>query len=321
MTPGGRVAVLGEALIDLLPEGADRFRARPGGSPANVALALARLGVGTAFLGRTSTDRWGRRLREHLGSEGVDLAAAPIGDEPTAIALVDVAEDGQPTYRFLWEGTADRMLTVQDLPSPLDVAALHVGSVACLLPPGAEAIVALVEREHTEMLVTFDPNVRPALAPDPDVARDRLHRLAAHAHVVKTSDEDLAFLFPGRDPEDAAWSLLDAEATRLVVLTRGARGAEVLTPRLQLTVPPADRGAVVDTVGAGDTFMAGLIAGLAEHGLLDAERLKRVDADTARAVATLAAEAAAVVVTRPGADPPRRDELRSAPSGDAHPAQ
>jgi fructokinase len=304
-----RVGVLGEALVDVLPAEGDLLVGRPGGSPANVAVALSRLGVEVAFLGRLSTDHWGQRLREHLAEEGVDVTAAPTGPEPTPIAFVDVGPGGQPTYRFLWEGTADRALRPADLPADLGVDALHVGSVSCVLPPGADAIVEVVAREHTRRLVSFDPNVRAALTPDADEARVRLNRLATMAHVVKASDEDLAFVFPGRDPEDAAWSLLDGETTRLVVLTRGGGGAEMLTPRDQIPIAPAAAGPVVDTVGAGDTFMAGLLAGLAEHDRLDVERIKQITADEARAVGRLAAAAAGVVVTRAGADPPRRAEL------------
>ncbi len=309
------IGVVGEAIVDLLPvPGEDELlRGRPGGSPANVAVALARLGVTAHFLGRTSRDTWGGRLRHHLAEQGV-VVAGPVGDEPTAIALVDVGPGGAATYRFLWEGTADRHLGVTDLTMALhDLDALHIGSVACLLEPAAGAIEQAVAPIDERMVVSFDPNIRTGLVPDAAQARRRLRLLADHAHLVKASDEDLAFLFPDHDVERAAYELLDGTQTHLVVVTLGADGARVFTPRFDLPVPPRPAGALADTVGAGDTFMAGLLVGLAERDALTVAALKRIDADTAREAAGFAAAAAGVVVTRAGADPPRRDEV---PPGD-----
>lgn len=306
------IGVVGEAIVDVLPVAGgdgDLLRARPGGSPANVAVALARLGLTAHFLGRTSRDRWGQRLREHLADQGVVVAGA-VGDEPTAMAFVDVGADGQATYRFLWEGTADRHLGVTDLTLALGgLQALHVGSVACVLEPAAEAIAQAVAPLEEHLLVSFDPNVRPALVDDVATARHRLLALAEHAHLVKASDEDLAFLFPDHDTERAAWELLDGAQTHMVVVTEGSDGATLFTPRFEMPVPARPAGEVVDTVGAGDAFMAGLLAGLAEHGALNVAALKGIDAPTAGDVARLAAAAAGVVVTRIGADPPGRDEL------------
>lgn len=303
------VGVVGEALVDVLPADGDVLRARPGGSPANVAVALARLGVDTRFLGRTSTDRWGVRLREHLSDQGV-VVDGGVGEEPTAIAFVDVGPDGGASYRFLWDDTADRQLGVADLTiglEPLDV--VHVGSVACVLDPGAEAIAEVIAPIEERLVVSFDPNVRPALIDDVEAARARLLALADHAHLVKVSDEDLTFLFPDHDAERAAWELLDGAQTHLVVVTEGSTGARAFTPRFEVPIPARTGGPVVDTVGAGDTFMAGLLAGLSERGLLTVPALKALDVSAARDVGNFAAAAAGVVVTRPGADPPHRDNL------------
>lgn len=307
------VGVVGEALVDVLPvdadDGSDLLRGHPGGSPANVAVAMARLGLDSHFLGRTSTDRWGRRLRDHLTAQGVTVDGA-VGDEPTAIAFVDLDDEGRATYRFLWDGTADRQLDAPTLAAGFDgLDAVHVGSVQCLLPPGADVIAAAVAPIEERRVVSFDPNVRADLVEDVEVARARLLDLADHAHVVKASDEDLAFLLPDHDVERAAWELLDGAQTQVVVVTEGERGARLFTPRFELPVAPDPRGDVVDTVGAGDTFMAGLLAGLADHGALAVGALKAIDADTARAVARVAAAAAGVVVTRAGADPPTRADL------------
>lgn len=305
------IGVIGEALVDIIPDdGADTLRAHPGGSPANVAVALARLGVDTRFLGRTSTDRWGDRLREHLAGEGV-VVEGSVGDEPTAIAFVDVASDGAASYRFLWEGTADRRIGAAELTLALEsLDAVHIGSVACLLDPGADAIAEVVAPIEERLVVSFDPNVRPSLVDDVEGARARLLALADHAHVIKASDEDLAFLFPDHDLERAAWELLDGAQTHLVVVTEGAIGARAFTPRFEVPIPPRPQGAVADTVGAGDTFMAGLLAGLAERDLLTVGALKGLDVDAVREVGAFAALAAGAVVARPGADPPRRADLQ-----------
>lgn len=303
------VAVVGEALIDLLPgTDASGLVAHPGGSNANVAVAAARLGAPTRFLGRLSSDRWGQLLRAHLAAAGVDVSSAPEGGEPTALAVVDVGADGQPRYRFLWEGTADRMLELAELPDDLgDTAVLHVGSVSCVLEPGRQAIRDLVDRERDDRIVTFDPNIRSDLVGAPDQARSHLLDLARSAHVVKASDEDLEWLAPGTAAEDFAHDLA-ARDVALVAITRGARGAELVGQRAQVTIPAVE-GPVVDTVGAGDTFMAGLIVGLLEAGLDTPHKVRTAGPDALIQAGKLAARAASVTVSRAGANPPTRDEI------------
>lgn len=311
MMGGARVAVLGEALIDLLPGAAADLVARPGGSPANVAVGLARLGVATVFLGRTSTDQWGDMIRTHLRDNGVEVAG-PTGPEPTAIALVDVTDDGEPGYRFLWEGTADRLLDVTDLPDDLDrVQVVHVGSLGATLPPGDAAVRSLVERERDDRIVTFDPNVRPDLITDVDAVRSSLLDLARAAHVVKASVDDLAWLVPGTPADDVAHDLA-ARDVSLVAITAGPHAVRLVGQRAEIEIAPQD-GPVVDTVGAGDAFMAGLIAGLLEAGLDTPQRLHTAGPDALRAAGDLAVQAAAATVARVGADPPTRGEVGQAP--------
>lgn len=306
-----RVAVLGEALIDLLPDATAGITARTGGSPANVAVGLARLGIPTAFLGRTSHDRWGAVIRAHLHDNGVVLDG-PTGPEPTAVAMVDVGADGEPTYRFLWEETADRMLTLQELPDDLaDTAILHVGSVACVLAPGDAAVRGMVERERDQRIISFDPNVRQHLVTDPDAVRVALLELARSAHVVKASEDDLAWLVPGTPADDVAHDLA-ARDVSLVAITAGAGQTRLVGQRAELELARTTR-AVVDTVGAGDAFMAGLLAGLIDAGLDTPHKIHTARPDALRAAGELAARAAGVTVSRAGADPPTRAELPQEP--------
>lgn len=301
------IAVLGEALMDLLPDGGV-LRGLPGGSPANAAVAMARMGLCVTFLGGCSTDTWGDRIVTHLQDNDITVAGQR-SSHPTALAVATVGVDGSATYRFLWEGTADRAVTAADLPADLDVAALLVGSVDAVLGPVADAVLDLVRRVHEDVVVVLDPNLRPSIIGDLDAARERLLELAGFATIVKASDEDLSLLLPDLDPDEAAFQLLDGEATQLVAVTRGGGGAWMTTPRFQLPIPAADVPEVVDTVAAGDTFTAGMVTSLAERGLLTRSSLRRLSSDDALAVGRFAAIAAGLVVGRVGADPPHRSEL------------
>ena len=304
------ILVCGEALVDLLPatcDGAAGYVPRLGGSPANVAVGLARLDVPTSWFGRLSTDRFGRRLRERFRSEGVDVRWALDGPQPTPLALVDVDADGHPSYAFWWAGTADRAIGAEDVPGDLaGVDAVHVGSVALVLPPACDAYAALARREAGRRVVSMDPNVRWDLVDDPAAYRARLHELVAHADVVKVSDEDLSALEPGADPIAVArrW----AAGGRVVVLTRGGEGALGIADAGSVEVA-ARRVAVVDTVGAGDAFVAGLLARLREQGNLDSTALASLDLQALEDALRFAGEVAARTCERAGADAPRRSEL------------
>ena len=295
--PRPHAVVAGEALVDVvLPTSGEPERA-PGGSPLNVAVGLSRLGVDTLLVAELGDDEDGRRVAAHVHGSGVRLhprAADPARRTSTATARLDAT--GAATYDFdlRWE------LPPVELPSGTD--ALHVGSLGALLRPGRDAVLGLVDQAvRSGALVSYDPNARPALTPDADRTWRDVQEVAASADLVKTSDEDLAFLAPGHHPEDVARGLL-AGRTRLVVMTRGGGGAVALAAAARVEVASA-RVQVVDTVGAGDSFMAALVAVALEHGLED------LDGQRLTAYLTAAHQVGAITVSRRGADPPYRGEL------------
>jgi fructokinase len=308
------VAVAGEALIDLVPAGREGlFEAVPGGSPANVAVGLARLGVPARLLARIAADPLGRRIRDHLAGNGVDLSWAVKAGEPTPLAIVAVGPDGSPEYDFRVQGTADWQWRDVELTGVLDdqVVALHGGSLAFTMPPGAEALGRLFERAGATATVSYDPNCRPLLMGAPQTVRDRIEGLVALADVVKVSAEDLAWLLPGRPPEQVAEGWL-AKGPAIVAVTLGAGGVMAAARDIGIVRRRGRRVAIVDTVGAGDSFMSALLAGLHRRGLLGVNRraqLGAVDTDTLSAVLDEAVLASAITCTRHGADPPTAQHL------------
>jgi fructokinase len=309
--------VAGEALVDFVPAGADGvFRAAPGGSPANVAVGLARLDVPTRLLARIADDLLGRRLRAHLEANGVDLSFAVRAAEPTSLAIVAVGRDGVVEYDFRVEGTADWQWRDAEVAGSLDagVVALHAGSLALTMPPGADVLQRLLGGARQHMTVSYDPNCRPLLMGSPDAVRGRIEGLVALADVVKASADDLAWLLPGLSPEQVAESWL-ARGPALVVITFGPAGLLAATRQAGVLRRPGRLVEVADTVGAGDACMAALLAGLHRRGLLGAGRRPALQALEDTTVAELADEAvlaAAITCTRPGADPPTSADLAAA---------
>jgi fructokinase len=307
------VAVAGEVITDLVPTGRDGdFHAAPGGSPANVAVGLARLDVPVRMLARLSGDALGQRLRAHLLANGVDLGHSVVATEPSSLAVVVLEADGSAAYDFRVDGTADWQWSDAELADALDgVDALHVGSLALTTPPGGAVLRRLAARARASATVSFDPNVRPHLMAAPAEVLAVAHEMLVVADVVKASDEDVGWLEPGRDLEDVAraWQ---QQGPSLVVVTRGVAGALAVGPS---GTPVERRGravAVVDTVGAGDSFMSALLAGLARRDVLGAGRrtaLAALPDDDVAALLDEAVEASAVTCSRPGADPPRLAEL------------
>ncbi|HUZ85528.1 MAG TPA: carbohydrate kinase [Candidatus Baltobacterales bacterium] len=301
------IAVCGEALIDIVGDGDGTQSARPGGGPFNTARALARLGVPTAFLGRLSSDMFGRELAGRLAADGVDLSMASSGPEPTTIAVTDVDGYGVAAYSFLVEGTSAPNFTTAMLPErlPPEVSALHVGTLGLLLEPMALTMVELIQREGDRRLVMIDPNVRPALLGDDGDYRRRLEWVIARSAIVKASDDDLAWLYPGLDYETAVDSILSL-GVRLVVATLGAQGAFGASPgaRIQVSAPPVQ---VVDTIGAGDAFGAALLAWLHDGGRLS--RDLSLGVGDLQAALSFACLVASTTCTRAGAEPPWRAEV------------
>jgi fructokinase len=307
--------VCGEALWDLFavedPDGL-RFDARIGGSPFNVAVALARLGQKAALFTGISTDRLGDRLVAALKQETVETSLLVRNDRPGTLSLVDVGPDGVPAYAFYGDGAADRLVTSADLPEfGPDVWGLHAGSYSIAVEPVGSSLLRLFERESGRRLLTLDPNVRLAVQPERGLWRERIERFVGYCDLAKVSDEDLGLIYPGATAREIASRWLEAGA-RLVVITRGSGGAEAFRRGEQVAVPslPVD---VVDTVGAGDTFQAGLIAGLAERGVWSGPALGALDIEQVRSLLAFAGSAAALTCSKRGADPPRRSEL--APGG------
>ncbi|WP_210650036.1 carbohydrate kinase [Nocardioides sp. SYSU D00065] len=301
------VLVVGEALVDVVPDPDGRVRDRPGGSPANVAIALGRLGRDVRLVTLLGDDARGTLVRSWLQASGVTVLAGAPGSGRTSSAAVSLDASGAATYDF------DLAWDLADVPvEHCDV--LHVGSIATVLEPGAAAVLAAVRRHRGQALVSFDPNARPAITPDRSGPLARVEELVGLADVVKVSDEDLAWLHPGDDPVATAtrWA---ASGPGLVVVTRGGDGAVAVRPdgtRLEVPGVPVS---VADTVGAGDTFSGVLLdslVGLGVHGPGSTRALRALsDRDVLEAVTT-AAIGAAINVSRPGADPPSRDELTTA---------
>lgn len=305
--PHGTIAVLGEALIDLVETGDDAPRlARPGGSPYNVAIGLARLGRPTSFVGRLSHDPLGTILRNHATRSGVDLSLSRDAREPTTVALVEIDDGGAARYRVGVDGTADFQWTDAELADvPADIAALHFGSLASWTPPGDAAIHRRVAALRETTFVSYDPNVRPHLQPDAATARAQVERTLPHAHLVKTSEEDISWLYPGADADEIARSWLGLGPTAVLV-TRGGNGSAAHTATERVT-RPVTRIDVVDTVGAGDAFTSGLLDALARRGLLTPTAA--FDAATLAELLDDAARVAAITCSRAGANPPWRSEL------------
>jgi fructokinase len=299
------VLAVGEALIDVVHRAGGGVDAFPGGSLANVALTLGRLGRDARLVTWIGADERGDAIRAWLEDSGVRLAPGSTRAPSTSVATAHLDDDGAATYEFDLEWRVPPGTEVGE-----GTLAVHTGSIAAVLEPGASAVRDLVAAARRTATVTYDPNARPALMGEAGDARERIEAMVALADVVKVSDEDLEWLVPDGDPVEVARGWL-ALGPALVVVTFGGAGAVALTPGGEQRVA-APRVDVVDTVGAGDSFMGALVDGLWEAGLLGAARrdaLRAVGGDTLAAVLERCAAVAAITVSRAGANPPRRAEL------------
>jgi fructokinase len=309
---GARVMVCGEALVDTVLAADGSGRLIPGGGPYNTARALSRLGVPTAFLARLSNDALGLRLMDALLADSVDVSMVSIGSEPTTLAIANLDPDGQADYSFYIDGTSSPHLTPVMLPECLGsgVMALHVGSLGLVLEPMASTLFDLIERESTLRLVMLDPNVRPGLVSNANEYRQRLESVMACSALVKASDADLEWIYPGVDIKRAI-DRIAGLGPRVVIATLGPNGALGVTQGTHVKVDAAPVE-IVDTIGAGDAYGAALLAWLHNHNALTRElAISPNDLETAL---MFASRVAGLTCTRVGADSPRREELLGAES-------
>jgi len=301
----------GEALIDMLPRtttlGEPAFAPHAGGAVFNTAIALGRLGAPTGFFSGLSTDLMGEILTTTLTASKVDTSLAARSNRPTTLAFVKLV-NGQATYAFYDENTAGRLLSPADLPTlPARVNTLFFGGISLVNDPAAATYEALQAREAATRVTMIDPNIRPGFITDQAPYRARLSRMMARADIVKLSDEDLHWLMGAGDLTRLARQII-ATGPSLVFLTEGAKGARAVTATQDRFVA-AQKVTVADTVGAGDTFNAGVLAALHRAKALHKPALATLPDATLDAALTLGTRAAAVTVSRAGANPPWADEL------------
>ena len=299
-----RILIAGEALTDIVIDAANTQREHPGGSPMNVAVALSRLGHEAHLLTRIGNDARGDAIRAHLDASGVQLTPGSSVEAATSTALARLDANGAATYEFdlLWDPRPAGL--------PEHVDAVHTSSIAAVLEPGAETVLDVLRRRRDGSTISYDPNARPTLMGEAETVRAQIEHTIALCDVVKASDEDVAWLYGTDDVEDvvASWREL---GPALTVLTRGDEGAVgfAATGRVQVSPVVVD---AVDTVGAGDTFSAGILDALAAKGLLGADRremLAAIPSDDLATVLRRAAALSAITVSRAGANPPWSHEL------------
>ena len=294
-----KVWVAGEALMDLIPvAGADRVP-MVGGGPANTAKAVARLGYATYFLGGISSDVHGNMIEEELSDSGVDLSLVYRGDKSTALAIATINKQGLATYDFELEGTASFAFDVSWLPSG-EPDAIHIGSVATLIEPGATELLKWVSSKSAPVI--FDPNVRPSIQGNRKIYRAAVERWVDVATIMKLSEDDLSFLYG--DKSDEVISSWLSRGVSIIVVTRAEQGLRAYSNGPVIEVP-AVRVNLVDSVGAGDTIGAVLLEGVLVHGIAG------MVGDTLKSVLERAAKAAAITCSRAGANPPSREELEA----------
>ncbi|WP_393073260.1 carbohydrate kinase [Streptomyces sp. LN704] len=314
-----QITVLGECVADAFAEPASTsselaLRVLPGGGPANTAVALARLGTPARFLARLSGDVFGRLFRTHLEASGVDLSSAVRAAEPSTLAVAELDDQGQAAFSFHAQNTADWQWTAEEL-ARVDLSettCLHTGSLALVREPGAAVVEDFLATAAAGRTISIDPNVRPLLV-HPDVYRARLAHWCALADVLRLSEDDLELLLPGTQPEQAC-DTWHAAGARLVVITRGADGVLASLDGERIEVPAVPT-AVADTVGAGDSFTAGLLHHLGARGLLGG-RLSELRLDDVAEACRFAVQVAALTCSVAGPNPPWQSRLAQLATAD-----
>ena len=308
-----KFVVLGESLVDVATGRATSQTSTPGGSPMNVAVGLRRLDQDVTLVTHIGADEHGASIRDHLGRNGVVILSDPDGGgSATSVAEAVVHADGSATYEFSITWDIQTVLA-EAREAVAAAAAVHCGSIATHLRPGSEDAHELFRSARSNALTSYDPNCRPSIIGDAETARIEVERFVAESDVIKASDEDVRWLYPGKDYREVASSWL-ASGALLVVITRGEDGAWCQDADGVAVDVRGTRVDVVDTVGAGDSFMAALLFGLAERGLLGADkgRILGLGAGELTAIIRQAISASALTCTRPGANPPTRARLLAA---------
>ncbi|MCF6326726.1 MAG: carbohydrate kinase [Devosiaceae bacterium] len=306
----------GEALIDFLPaktlDGASAFQPHTGGSIYNVAIAIGRLGRNVGYLGGISKDFFGQMLLDGLKSSNVDLGLVAVSERPTTLAFVKLI-NGQAQYAFVDEGSAGRMIVPEQFADlPKTVTAMHFGSFSLINDPGASTYEKLAKNNSENLVISIDPNIRPTLVKDRASYLQRLERMIALADIIKISDEDLRWIYPDANENLSSEELVAKkwieQGAKLVVITRGKDGASAWTSRHKV-FQPAIEAKFCDSVGAGDTFSAGILASLDAGQLLNKSKLADISLKDLEYSMNYAAKAAAITVSRAGANPPWEKEL------------
>ena len=302
----------GEALIDLIPvafpDEQDGYVPHTGGAIFNTSIALGRLGVDAALLSGVSSDRFGQLLVQELEDNHVKTEYLIRSDRLSTLAVVHL-KNGSATYSFYDENSAGSAITTNDLPAiGADVAALYFGGISLVAEPAADAFAALLEREKAGRLIMLDPNIRPSFIKEEISYRRRLEGMIANSDIVKVSDEDLDWLFPDTVDQEQQVDVLRGHGPSIVIVTQGAEGATAYWQGEPIRVSAPDVK-VVDTVGAGDTFNAGILAGLDRSGHLSKAGLAQLDTAALKDALALGAAVAAVTVSRAGANPPTASEV------------
>ena len=307
-----QIICCGEALIDMIPVEAegDHLAYQPcsGGSVFNTAIALGRLGIGAEFLTGLSSDLFGMQIQKTLAQSGVAASYCKQSARPTTLAFVELT-NGHATYHFYDENTAGRLFSLDDVGDiPASIGTMFFGGISLAVEPCARAYEALLVRESATRVIMMDPNIRPGFIQDEQAYRARIQHMLAHCDIVKVSDEDLAWLNPEASLEDKVRDILKLGPS-IILVTRGGEGATSYCADGRAISVASEKVSVVDTVGAGDTFSAGLLAKLSELDLLDKPALKVISDEALKSAMAYASKVAAVTVSRKGANPPWLEEL------------